>query len=160
MRRYLVDDPLVDAGAGLAAWVCHAGMVAESSGGVKYREWRFSILLRSSEMLGTRDRSRIQQQVRLFWASALAELVHELWEEIGDDGVVLHSCCLAGPMGAACRRALARDARLLTTLAGSHFEAMTTYNLILGREPYTTDQPWDRQPYPEGWLRQQQEGQA
>ena len=35
MRRYLVDDPLVDAGAGLAAWVWHAGMVAESSVAVK-----------------------------------------------------------------------------------------------------------------------------
>ena len=37
MRRNLVDDPLVDAGTGLAAWVCHAGMVAEFGGGVKGR---------------------------------------------------------------------------------------------------------------------------
>jgi hypothetical protein len=91
----------------------------------------------------------------------LAVLVHEVWEEIGDGGAVLHSCCLAGPRGEACRRASAPGARLLTTfVAGSHFEAMTTYNRILGREPYTTDQPWDRQPYPEGWLREQQDGQT
>ena len=35
MWRDLVDDPLIDAGAGLASGICHAGMVAESGGGVK-----------------------------------------------------------------------------------------------------------------------------
>jgi hypothetical protein len=82
----------------------------------------------------------------------MATLVHEVWEEI-EDGMVLHSCCLAGPMGEKSRQMLAANARLLTTFkAGSHFEAMTIYNQFLGREAYTTDQPWDYTPYPEEWL--------
>jgi hypothetical protein len=91
----------------------------------------------------------------------VAELIHEVWEVFGEGGMVLHTCCLAGPMGEACRRTLVPNARLLTSFeAGSHFEAMTKYNRILGREPYTTDQPWDYQPYPEGWLQEQQKWQA
>jgi hypothetical protein len=44
-------------------------------------------------------------------------------------------------------------ARLLTTFeAGSHYEAMTTYNQYLGREPYTTSESWDYLPYPDEWL--------
>lgn len=79
-------------------------------------------------------------------------LVHEVWEEI-DNGMVLHTCCLAGAMGEKCRQMLAAKARLLTTFkAGSHFEAMTIYNRFLGREAYTTDQPWDYEPYPMEWL--------
>jgi hypothetical protein len=35
--------------------------------------------------------------------------------------------------------------------AASHFEAMTLYCEHLGRGVYTTDQDWDRQPYPDEW---------
>jgi len=70
--------------------------------------------------------------------------------------MVLHTCCLAGPRGDGCRRTLAPGARLLATFeAGSHFDAMTAYHCYLGREPYTTDQPWDYQAYPAEWLAEQ-----
>lgn len=73
----------------------------------------------------------------------MAILIHEVWEEISD-GMVLHSCCLAGPHGDGFRRFLEQGARLLTTFkAGSHFEAMTIYHNYLGREKYTTSEPWD-----------------
>jgi hypothetical protein len=85
----------------------------------------------------------------------MARLIHEIWEEIRD-GMVLHSCCLAGPGGEGCRGVLEPGARLLSTFeAGSHFEAMTIYHRILGREEYTTDQPWADDPYPEEWLAEQ-----
>lgn len=87
----------------------------------------------------------------------MATLVHEVWEETAD-GMVLHSCCLAGPRGEGCRLTLAPNARRLQTFeAGCHFEAMTIYNSLLGREPYTTDQPWDYEPYPEQWQQEQRE---
>ena len=87
----------------------------------------------------------------------MPNLVHEIWEEVEPSGMVLHTCCLSGPRGEACRGALAPAARLLTTFeAGSHFEAMTTYNHYLGREKYITDQVWDYQPYPDKWLREQE----
>jgi hypothetical protein len=61
-------------------------------------------------------------------------------------------------MGEDCRSTLAPGARLLQTFeAGSHFEAMTLYNSLLGREVYTTEQPWVYEPYPEEW-RHAQEG--
>jgi len=83
-------------------------------------------------------------------------LVHEIWEAVGEGGMVLHTCCLAGPRGQECRRTLPRTARLLKTFeAGSHFEALTIYNRFLGRERYTTQQPWDFEPYPEEWVREQ-----
>ena len=86
----------------------------------------------------------------------MAVLIHEVWEET-TDGMVLHTCCLAGQMGDGCRSTLAPDARLIKTFeAGSHYEAMTIYNAFLGREPYTSDQPWDREPYPEESRRKQQ----
>lgn len=86
----------------------------------------------------------------------MATLVHEVWEET-TDGMVLHSCCLAGPRGEGCRSTLAPNARLIQTFeAASHFEAMTLYNSLLGRERYTTDQSWDYQPYPEQWHLEQQ----
>ena len=79
----------------------------------------------------------------------MATLLHEIWEDA--DG--LPSCCPAGPMGDGHRALLGPGARLITTFeAGSHFDAMTTYNTLLGREPYTTDQPWDHEPYPDDWL--------
>ena len=86
----------------------------------------------------------------------MAVLVHEIWETVSD-GMVLHACCLAGPDGDGCRRSLEPVARLLASFeAISHFEAMTVYNDYLGREPYTTSEPWDYQPYPDEWLAVQQ----
>ncbi len=86
----------------------------------------------------------------------MAVLVHEIWEVVSD-GMVLHTCCLAGPDGDRCRQSLEPSARLLTTFeAGSHFEAMSVYNRYLGREPYTTNELWDHQPYPNEWLAVQQ----
>jgi hypothetical protein len=57
-------------------------------------------------------------------------------------------------MGDAARKSFVQDgARLVWTFeAGSHFEAMTRFNDHFGREPYTTDQHSDREPYPEEWL--------
>ncbi len=82
--------------------------------------------------------------------------MHEVWEG-GSDGMILHACCLVGPGGDGCRGSLEPGARRLTTFAaGSHFEAMTVYNCYLGREPYTTCEPWDYQPYPDEWLAEQQ----
>ena len=79
----------------------------------------------------------------------MAVLVHEVWEEVSE-GMLLHACCLAGPHGEACRAILGPGARLLTTFeAGSNFEAMSIYNRYLDREPYTTTEPWDHEPYPE-----------
>src|SRR5438477_12111387 len=95
---------------------------------------------------------------RLRRAFAVAILSHEVWEEI-TDGMLLHTCCLSGPHGDDCRRALKPGARLLTKFeAGSHFEAMTTYYRFLGREKYTTDEAADRQPYPDEWLAEQRGG--
>ena len=82
------------------------------------------------------------------------ELVHEIWEST-ENGMVLDSCCLAGPLGDGARQYLAENARLLTTFrAGSHFEAMTFYHRYLGREAYTTPFDWDYEPYPAEWCRE------
>jgi len=87
----------------------------------------------------------------------MAVLVHEVWEAVSG-GIVLHACCIAGPLGDGCRKNLEVGARLLTTFeAGSHFEAMTIYNRYFGREAYTTDQPLDFQPYPDEWQRRHAE---
>src|SRR5262249_27652368 len=49
------------------------------------------------------------------------------------------------------------NARLIQTFeAGSHYEAMTLYHTLLGREQYTTDQSWHYEPYPEQWRQEQQ----
>lgn len=86
----------------------------------------------------------------------MAKLVHEVWDEIVD-GMVLHSCCLAGPRGNGQRSYLAPDAKLIETFeAASHFEAMTLYHNLLGRERYTTDDPHAYEPYPEQWRLEQQ----
>lgn len=86
----------------------------------------------------------------------LAILNHEVW--VAADG--RPGCCLAGPDGDAARRLFEADgARLVWTFeAGSHLEAMNAYHRYLGREPYTTEHPQDRAPYPEEWLRVQQGG--
>lgn len=86
----------------------------------------------------------------------MAMLVHEVWERV-EDGMVLHTCCLAGPLGEDCRVQHLQGARLITTFtAGSHFEAMTIYNRILGRGTYTTAYQWHHDPYPEEWRATQQ----
>ncbi len=86
----------------------------------------------------------------------MPKLIHEVWEEIGDGGMVLHTCCLVGPKGDGCRRMLSQMARMITTFeASSHFEAMTIYHQFLGREPYAAVQAWDYEPYPDDWLSQQ-----
>jgi hypothetical protein len=86
----------------------------------------------------------------------MAKLLLEVWERV-EDGMVLHACCYAGPLGDDHRSMMPTNARLITTFtAGSHFEAMTIYHRILGREPYTTKEPWDYEPYPEEWRETQQ----
>jgi hypothetical protein len=80
-------------------------------------------------------------------------LVHEVWEE--EKGLV--TVCLAGPDGDRARALLGAGARLLRTFeANSHFEAMTVHNARMGREPYTSSEPWDFQPYPAEWFERQQ----
>lgn len=70
--------------------------------------------------------------------------------------MVLHSCCLAGVPGAAIRKLLPENSRLLLTfLADSNFEAMTIYNRFLGREPYSTVYDNDHCAYPKEWLDEQ-----
>jgi hypothetical protein len=86
----------------------------------------------------------------------MATLTHEVWEEL-TDSQLLHTCCLAGPRGDACRRKLGPTARLVSRFeAGSHFEAMSWYHRFLDREVYTSDQAWDYQPYPDEWLAEQE----
>ncbi len=87
----------------------------------------------------------------------MAVLKHEIW--VCGDGHT--GCCLAGPAGDEARKHFAEDgpAKLLWTFeAGSHYEAMTKYHEYLGREPYTSDQAWDFEPYPDEWLRNQTGG--
>ena len=82
----------------------------------------------------------------------MADLLHEIWVDAGESGVEMEGCCLAGPDGDAFRRRLQPSARLLRTFeAGSHFEAMSTYHRLLGREPYVSDLAQDHAPYPDEW---------
>jgi hypothetical protein len=95
---------------------------------------------------GYRDRSAERA------LSLMAALVHEIWETTEDE-MVLHTCCMAGSRGAACRETLPSNSRLLITfVAGCHFDAMTIYNLFLGREPYASEHGDDYHAYPEEWL--------
>lgn len=81
------------------------------------------------------------------------ELLLELWEDV--DGPAL---LYAGPRGDGSRRLLSPNPRLVTTIwASSHFEAMTIYYQLLGRGEYRTDQPWDHQPFPQEWVREQRQ---
>jgi hypothetical protein len=80
----------------------------------------------------------------------MATLIHEVWEQPDEDGQMLEGLCLAGPDGDRFRASLAPGARLVSTFAAaSHFEAMTKYYAMYGRGEYTTDHPWDCEPYPE-----------
>jgi hypothetical protein len=83
---------------------------------------------------------------------SMAILLHEVWRD--SDG--LPTCCLAGPDGDNARQLLGDSATLVWTFeAGSHFEAMTTYNAFLGREPYATPETGDHASYPDSWLQRQ-----
>ncbi len=85
----------------------------------------------------------------------MAALIHEIWETT-ENGMVLHICCMAGSLGAACRETLASNSRLLITyVAGCHFDAMTIYNRFLSREPYSSEHDGDYQAYPEKWVDEQ-----
>ena len=84
------------------------------------------------------------------------KLLLEVWEDFGESGESLPALLYAGPLGDESRRLLGPKARVLTTIrAGSHFEAMTAYYSLMGWGEYSTDQPWDYQPYPEEWLLEQ-----
>jgi hypothetical protein len=86
----------------------------------------------------------------------MASLKHEVWEEPDGEGGWLPDLCLAGPDGDGFRALLRPGARCVRTFtAGSHVEAMTTYNDMLGREPYVTDLDCDNAPYPESWALRQ-----
>lgn len=86
----------------------------------------------------------------------LPELIHEIWI----DGEGLPGVCLAGPSGDDFRRLLDPGARLVYVFAAaSHFTAMQLYHAYLGREPYTTDQSLDFEPYPESWKAEQERNQ-
>ena len=79
-------------------------------------------------------------------------LIHEVWEDQNEDGDWLPGMCLSGPDGDGFRSLQSDKARLVTRIeAGSHFEAMTKYHELLGREPYTTDFGSDHEPYPADW---------
>jgi hypothetical protein len=87
----------------------------------------------------------------------MATLIHEVWEDLDDDGQILSSVCLAGPDGDGFRALLSSNARRVATFSAScHYEAMTKYYAMYGRGDYTTDQAWDYEPYPEEWAVVQQ----
>jgi hypothetical protein len=89
----------------------------------------------------------------------MAMLVHEIWEDVGDDGSVLPGLCLAGPDGEAFRKLLHKDARCTGRFeAGSHFEAMTIYHRRYGWGAYLTDFVHDREPNPDVWAQRQSLG--
>lgn len=98
--------------------------------------------------------------LRRLRGSALVGLVHEIWAEPNLDNPdcgELFSCCLAGPGGDEARALNSPAARLVGTFeAGSHFEAMTTFNQRVYGQSYSTDQKRDHEPYPAEWLSEQQ----
>ena len=84
-------------------------------------------------------------------------LLLEIWQDLGEGGESLPALLYAGPLGDKSRHLLGPRARLLTTIwANSHFEAMTIYYRQMGWGEYTTNQPFDYQPYPEEWLLERQ----
>jgi len=92
-------------------------------------------------------------------ATLMVNLLHEIWVEPDGTGQALESCCLAGPDGDEFRASLGPEARLIQSFwAGSHFEAMTIFNELRGREKYTTEHDWDYEPYPPDWRERQSLG--
>ncbi len=91
----------------------------------------------------------------------MAQLVHELWEDVDERGQALPSMVLAGPAGDSPRLFMSPKARLIRTfLADSYFEAMSIYFAINGWEPFNAARPDDFEPYPEEWARIQREALA
>jgi hypothetical protein len=92
------------------------------------------------------------------WAMSSHKLLLEVWEHL-QDGQWLPSLLTAGPRGEGARRLFRQDsddARLVGTIwAGSHFEAMTIYEGLLGRGKYSTHEPSAFEPYPVAWLLEQ-----
>jgi hypothetical protein len=89
--------------------------------------------------------------------SAGEGLLHELWEYT-EDGGTEYTFCHAGPGGDAARNRVPAAAKLVWTVwAKSHFEAMTRYYERQGWAAYTTNQPWDFEPYPVEWVQEQQQ---
>ncbi|MGF6274262.1 hypothetical protein ABIB38_002641 [Massilia sp. UYP11] len=82
----------------------------------------------------------------------MALLLHEVWEELDENGQALEGLCLAGPDGDAFRATLGERARLVATFeAASHIEAMTKYYSMYGRGEYATTHSSDYHPYPDAW---------
>lgn len=78
----------------------------------------------------------------------MATLLHEVWEEVDEEGQMLPGLCLAGPDGNAFRALQGPNSRLVTTfLAECHFAAMTKYYEIVGYGQYANEEPWSHEPY-------------
>ncbi len=86
----------------------------------------------------------------------MASLIHEVWEDMDEDGQSLPGCCLAGPDGEGFRALLSSNAILLITFEAScHFEAMNNYYEIVGYGKYRTEHQSDTEPYPQEWALRQ-----
>ena len=78
---------------------------------------------------------------------------HELWKEDGG-----YTFCFAGRLGDQARDMLEPDARLIWAVeADSHFEAMTKYYQFMNWEDYRSDFKEDKDPYPDDWVKTQQD---
>ena len=83
-------------------------------------------------------------------------LLHELWiENSGKE----QSFLIAGPMGAAARELLSKDAHLKWSCwAKSHYDAMTQYYNYMAWGPYSTDYPnQDKAEYSKEWVNMQRD---
>jgi hypothetical protein len=85
------------------------------------------------------------------------KLICQVWLDLNVDGQALPCLLYAGPRGDESRRLLSSKARLVQNIsAHTHFEAMTIYYQLMGWGTYTTNQAWDRQPYPLEWILEQE----
>ena len=80
--------------------------------------------------------------------------LHEVWEAEDEDGWMV-MICYAGEHGDQNRRLLPPSAKLIRTFeAGSHFEAMTIHNRLMGWEEYKIEPEFEalvKAPYPDDW---------
>jgi len=75
-------------------------------------------------------------------------LLHEVWEEPGEEGNMLPGLCLAGLDGDGFRALLDPNSRLVATFwASCHVEAMNKYYAIVGYGEYVNDEEWSHKPY-------------
>lgn len=89
----------------------------------------------------------------------MTALLHEIWEDLDEDGRPLPVCMLAGPDGDEARALLSLEARLATTFeAHSPFEAMTAFYQMMGLGPYVSVNHDDRRAYTEEALMRQFRG--